>query len=146
MREGVYKNIGLQLRNVRERLRLTLDDLHKEVGISRSYISNFERGHKIPTAKYLKYLHDKYNVSLHYIFCSSGRMFRHTGEELGALDFGKNQEDVDELLSMMYRVPHTLHSMLVHFAEYKLENEEYIARFLTRQEEKQKEETEKATK
>jgi transcriptional regulator with XRE-family HTH domain len=132
MRVGPYKDIGLQLRSVRERLKLTLDDLHGEIGISRSYISNFERGLKLPTVKYLKHLHDKYGVSLDYIFCSNGRMFRGGGEATAMVDFGKSQEDVDGMFRLMARVPHALHSMLVAFAEYKLEHEDFLKRFEAR--------------
>lgn len=139
MREGPYKDIGLQLRSVRERLKLTLDDVHKETGISRSYVSNFERGLKLPTVKYLKHLHDVHSVSLDFIFCSNGRMFRLGAGEPGELDFGKNQEDVDDMMKLMAKVPHARHSMLVAFAEYKMEYEDYLDKYLAKLEDKEEE-------
>lgn len=132
MRDGPHKDIGLQLRSIREHLKLTLDDIHKETGISRSYISNFERGLKLPTVKYLKHLHDKHGVSLDFIFCSTGRMFRVGLSKPGEYDYGKDQEDVEAMLKLMSKVPHARHSMLVAFAEYKMEYEEFLEKFLAK--------------
>ena len=122
-----YYDTGLQLKAIRERLKLTLDGMSKETRISRSYISDFERGLKLPTAKYLKYLHDKHNISLHYIFCSDGRMFRPEEDEDVAPDFGKFREEVDELLRYISRVPHALYAVLGFFTEYKIKNKQLIA-------------------
>jgi len=44
--------------------------------------------------------------------------------------FGKMQDDVDELLRFMAKVPHALYTMLGYFAEYKLMNKEVIQRYL----------------
>jgi len=130
MKESDRRDIGLQLRAVRERLGLTLEALSKETGISRSYISEFERGVKLPTSRYLKHLHDRCNVSLHYIFCSDGRMFRPSQEEQARVNFGKFQEEVDEMLECMSKNPHALYSLLLSFIEYKAENQEKLAPFL----------------
>ena len=64
MNETGRKEIGKQLRAVRERLNMTLEELSQDTGISRSYISEFERGVKLPTSKYLRYLHDRHNEVL----------------------------------------------------------------------------------
>jgi transcriptional regulator with XRE-family HTH domain len=61
-----FEDTGPQLRNIREDLRMTLDAVSKETGISRSYISDFERGFRLPTSKYLRYLHDNHQVNLNY--------------------------------------------------------------------------------
>jgi transcriptional regulator with XRE-family HTH domain len=130
MKERKYENYGHQCRAIRQRLRLTLEDLHKEIGISASYISDFERGLKLPTAKYLRHLHDKHGVNLNFIFCGEGRMFRLSERESEIKDFGKFQEEVDEMLEYMSRVPHSLYQMLVHFSEYKVENEAFLSKFM----------------
>lgn len=129
MREAKYVDIGLQLRNIRERLNWTLDTISKATGISRSYISDFERGFKLPTMKYLKYLHDNHDVSLHYILGSDGRMFRPKEEDGVKPDFGRYAEDVDELLYYMARVPHFMYNILAHFAHYKVENKQFLKDF-----------------
>ncbi len=143
MREAKYTDIGLQLRNIRERLNWTLDAMSKATGISRSYISEFERGFKRPTTKYLQYLHDNHNVSLHYILGSDGRMFRPKEEDGVKPDFGRYAEDIDELLYHMARIPHAMYAVLGFFAEYKLEHRQLIKEFLKEKEEKNEENQEK---
>lgn len=120
MKQANFMEIGLQLKAIRERLNMTLDDVSKEIKISRSYICDFEKGRKLPTSRYLKYLHDNYNVDLHYIFLSGGHMFRPTEEEQVQLNFGKFQEEIDELLHFMHRIPHALYAVLGFFTEYKI--------------------------
>ncbi|MCP5051367.1 MAG: helix-turn-helix transcriptional regulator [bacterium] len=126
MKEVKYKDIGIQLRSIRESLKLTLDDLHREIGISRSYVSEFERGLQLPSAKYLWHLHDKYNVNLNYVYCGDNIMFRPTEEEREQWDFGKYQEEVEEMLDHMSQNPHALFAMILKFTEYKIENQKFI--------------------
>jgi transcriptional regulator with XRE-family HTH domain len=130
MKEPDLRDIGLNLRAVRDRLGLTLDALSKETGISRSYISEFERGVKLPTSRYLKHLHDRYNVNLNYIFCSDDRMFRPSQEEQARFNFGKFQEEIEEILECITKNPHALYSLLLMFSEYKEKNQQIIAQSL----------------
>jgi transcriptional regulator with XRE-family HTH domain len=76
-----FEETGRQLRSIREDLRMTLDAVSKELGISRSYISDFERGFRLPTSKYLKYLHDSHQVNLNYVFGSEGWKFLMTKDK-----------------------------------------------------------------
>ena len=97
MRESKYGEIGIQLKSIRERLNWTLNVMSKATGISPSYLSDFERGFKLPTSKYLKYLHDTHNINLNYVFCTDGRMFRPEEEEGVKPDFGKFAEEIDDI-------------------------------------------------
>lgn len=132
MREARHKDIGLQVRAIRDHLDMTLGDVSERTGISRSYISDFERGFKLPTAKYLKYLHDHHHINMNYIFGSDMRMLRPTEEEKKKLDFGKFQEEVDELLLYLYKIPHALYAVLGYFTEYKLKNKMLIDEHLSK--------------
>jgi transcriptional regulator with XRE-family HTH domain len=125
--EKLYRDTGLQLKAIREDLRMTLDAVSKETGMSRSYISDFERGFRLPTSKYMRYLHDRHQVNLNFIFGSEGRKFRTEAKK--APDFGRMQEDVDELLEYMAEIPHTLFAVLGFFTEYKVMNKEVIQRY-----------------
>jgi len=127
----ICPELGVQLRAIREKLGLTLDALRKEVGISASYISDFERGVKLPTPKYLRHLHNKYNVSIDYVFGGSNKMFRPGKEDLLQADFGKFEAEVNELMIYMSKIPHCLYAMLLHFSEYKIDNKGMINRFMT---------------
>ena len=77
-----FVETGNQLRAIREDLRMTLDAVSKETGISRSYISDFERGFRLPTSKYLRYLQDRHQVNLNYVFGSEERKFRNQKNKL----------------------------------------------------------------
>ncbi|MCP4155833.1 MAG: helix-turn-helix transcriptional regulator [bacterium] len=118
-----YRNMGLRLKAIRQRLKMTLAAMQQETGLSRGYLSNFERGFKMPTVKYLKYLHDEKGVSLNYIFGTDERMFRPDAEEAAEkMDFGRYTEDVDELLYYISHIPHSLFDTLGEFTKYKIEN------------------------
>jgi len=106
---------------------MTLDAVSKEIGLSRSYISDFERGFRLPTSKYMRYLHDRHKVNLNFIFGGESRKFR--AEAPKAPNFGRMQEDVDELLVHMAEIPHTLFAVLGFFTEYKVMNKEVIQRY-----------------
>lgn len=130
MREANYINIGLQLKNIREHLNWTMDRMSNATGISRSYISDFERGVKLPTAKYLKYLHDTHHINLNFIFGSDVRQFNPWEEKNSKPDFGKYSEEIEEFLLLLSRVPHALYAALVFFAEYKINNRQLLKQFL----------------
>jgi transcriptional regulator with XRE-family HTH domain len=130
MREAHYKNIGLQLKKIRDQLDWTLEIMSKATGISRSYLSDFERGVKLPTAKYLKYLHDTHHVNLDFIFGSDNMMLNPLGEKNPRPDFGKHNEEIDELLVFLASVPHALYAFLAFCAEYKINNKQLIKQYL----------------
>ena len=106
---------------------MTLDAVSKETGISRSYISDFKRGFRLPTSKYLRYLHDSHQVNLNYVFGSEGWKFRTAKDK--PPDFGKMQDDVYDMLRLMAEAPHALYAVLGYFTEYKLMNKEVIQRY-----------------
>ncbi len=128
--ETKYHSYGLQLRSIREKLRLTLENIRQHIGISRSYVSEFEKGIKLPTVKYLRYLHDRHGVNLNYVFCSQGHMFRNeSGASVQERDFGQYKEDVAGMIDFMEKVPHALFNMLGSFAEYKVTNKAFLKQY-----------------
>ncbi|MCP4156896.1 MAG: helix-turn-helix transcriptional regulator [bacterium] len=126
--DPVYADIGKRLRIIRDRLDKTMDALCKQIGISRSYLSDFERGYKLPTARYLKFLHDKYDVSLDYVFGGSDIPFIKKDEE-EPIDFGKMKEEVEEMLLLLSQMPHALFAVLGYYSEYKINNKKLIKDF-----------------
>ncbi len=121
MIEPAYQEIGKRLRAIRKELRLTLEILSGDTGIFRSYLSDFERGTKLPTAKFLNYLYIKLNVNLHFVLGGNGRMFRENYP-----DFDIYLEPVNELLFLMEEMPLLLHAVLSFFEEFKLVYKELI--------------------
>jgi hypothetical protein len=53
-------------------------------------------------------------------------MFRPSKEEQMEMNFGKYQEEVEELLRYLSRVPPALYSVLGFFTEYKIKNKGFI--------------------
>lgn len=113
--ESIFKDSGNRLKEIRRELNLSQQDVCIEAEISRSYLSDFENGYRRPTAKYLEYLHDRYDVNLNYIFHGENSMFR-KGTSNCPPDFGDNQGDVNKLLCLMHAHPYARH-MLLAFGE-----------------------------
>ncbi len=123
--ERLFVDIGERVKAVRNEIRMTLDEVSDKTGISRSYLSDFERGYRLPTSKYLKYLHDSHNINLNFIFIGEFRMFR-TGSGDTSLNFGNLQAEVNKMLHFMLDMPHALFAMLESFSAYKLLNKHLI--------------------
>jgi len=121
---------GKRLKAIRQHLGKSLGDINEETGISRSYLSDFERGTKLPTGKYLQYLFDSCNINLNYIYGTSQEMLRENTVEV--FDFGKYQDEVDKMLSAMNACPHTLFAMLGYFAEYEMKFADLLRDFLSK--------------
>lgn len=124
-KDAPFKEYGLRLKEIRETIKMTADALNSEAGVARSYFFNFENGLRLPTPKYLKYLHDKHNVDLNYIFGSSKRMFRPTPEE-ALPEFGPHQDDVNRMLRTMAELRPLLFAVLGFFTEYEYKNKETL--------------------
>ncbi len=120
-----YLGIGIHIKAIREALGKTIQGMSAVTGISRGYISDFERGVKLPTARYIKHLYEKCNINVNYIFSGEGLIFRPGGKSL-PLDFGSHQEDVEELVWFMYKVPHALLYQLQAHLEYKLKYKQLL--------------------
>ncbi len=121
-REKNFSDIGTRLRSIRKTLDLTLDAIYQETNISKSYVSEFENGFRLPTAKYLKFLGDSYKVSMDFVFYGLGEPF--LGEQSPGpedLDFGKHDEDVMDMLFHMANVPTVMFDILGYFSEIKVE-------------------------
>ncbi|MCX6582810.1 MAG: helix-turn-helix transcriptional regulator [Candidatus Aminicenantes bacterium] len=126
-----YQDIGRRLKSIRDALGYTLDRVYKETGISRSYISEFERGRKLATSKYLKFLIDTHNVNLNFVFTGKGEMFiSHQDRQPELYDFGKFDEEIKDLLFHITNVPNAMYEVLGHFSEYKMRKADLIKQAL----------------
>jgi len=124
-------NINERIKAVREALECTLKTMQEKTGISTSYISDFERGKKFPSSKYLKELVNIFGVSSDYLFTGKGEMFlkeRTPWKEM--FDFGKFNDDVHEMLLYMKKVPNTMFAVLEFFTDYKVKKEEFLEKYL----------------
>ncbi len=116
------KTVGKRLRQIRERLSLTIGKLGEETGVSVGYISDFENGNKLPSSKFLTSLLLKYNISIDYIISGKGQVSRANDPITKLLEFGILNEKIFEMLKSMKQDDAYLYNMLLKFAEYKKEN------------------------
>lgn len=126
-----YQDIGRRLKSIRDAIGYTLDRVYKETGISRSYISEFERGRKLATSKYLKFLIESHNVNLNFVFSGKGEMFiSHQERQPELYDFGKFDSEIKDLLFHITHIPNAMYEVLGHFSEYKLRKADLIKQSL----------------
>lgn len=126
-----HGSIDERVKAVREALKYTLKTMQEKTGISTSYISDFERGKKFPSSKYIKKLVNTFGVSSDYLFTGKGDMFlkdRTYWKEM--YDFGKFNDDVHEMLFYMKKVPNTMFAVLEFFTDYKVKKEEFLEKYL----------------
>jgi len=124
-----YQDMGDRLKKIREQLDYTLDTISEASNVSRSYISEFERGSKLPSNKYLLFLFENHDIDINYVFGAEGTMTRSSINEIRKfLNFGRYQGDIAEMLSLMLDVPHALYAALCFFTEYKVNHAEFLQR------------------
>ncbi len=130
MQEGQFIEIGNRLKKIRAALKRTADSYRQDSGISRSYISDFERGFKLPTTKFLKYLVDVHHVSLDYIFTGRGDWRIEENEDRELYSYFKETPLVKEMIEMMQNVPHAYFAIMTAFAEYKINHQKLVDTYL----------------
>jgi transcriptional regulator with XRE-family HTH domain len=122
--------VGKRLKALRKKLGMTLDDLGEKANLSRSYLSEFERGVKLPTSRHMMWLHKTFRVNLNYLYLSDDEMFLEPeARQEEILDFGTQKEYVDDMLRVMADIPHALFFMLGHFQQYKMEYRKLVDDF-----------------
>lgn len=112
-KDKLFEDIGERLKEIRKELCLKMKTASEETGISRSYIADFEKGYRMPTSKYMIYLHNKHKVNLNHIFSGEKPMFRKS-TAICPPDFGGNQGDINDLLCLMHKYPLIRYLILAH--------------------------------
>ena len=142
--DSALTEIGARLRQVREELEFTLENMSRAAGISKSYISDFERGKKIPASKYLFRLNRAFNVNLNYVLSGKGPLFFSADSEKNpAYSFGKYEDEIDDLLFHIIHIPNALFAVLQFFSEYKENMADFIDAYLKKHEESKARENER---
>lgn len=115
MKKGKFFEIGRRCREAREHIDFTMDQMKDETGLTRTSLSNYERGKLMPSSKYLQYLSSTHNVSIDYIFSGQGRVVKVAGKYT-------DNEEVNELIESMQSMPPVYHIILGFFEKYKFLN------------------------
>jgi transcriptional regulator with XRE-family HTH domain len=67
--------VGSRLKEMRQRLKMTQQQLGEKLGINGSAVAKHENGITFPTGKILNILASQYNVSMDYLVCGRGTLF-----------------------------------------------------------------------
>jgi transcriptional regulator with XRE-family HTH domain len=110
------KDIGKRIQDIRTALDLKQEQLANRLGCSRSNLSQVENGLILPGFTILAALRKKFNVSVDWLLTGEGSMFIHEKEkELYLLDFGKDTDEIKEMLEEMKESPVLKYRMLSDF-------------------------------
>ena len=65
---NVNKELGMRIRYLREKRKMTLEDLSFESNVNKNYLSDLERGNRNPTVKILTRIAEALDVTLEELF------------------------------------------------------------------------------
>ncbi|NIM18064.1 MAG: helix-turn-helix domain-containing protein [Candidatus Aminicenantes bacterium] len=111
--DNLKNKMAKRIREVRKCLDLNQGQLADHLPCSRSNLSQVENGVFFPGVSILDALINKFNVSLDWLFTGKGPMFIDEKEKgLDLLDFGKDTEEIKEMLEEMKESPALKHRVL----------------------------------
>ena len=125
LKEKLRKEIGQRLRELRKKMGMTQEQMiqYSDIDIGRANLSRIEKGEVFPGLSLLKNLQNKFNLNINWVLCETGEMFiKDSVPEPESDSFGKNKEEVTELLHHMAKIPALKHAVLSFFFEYKEKN------------------------
>jgi len=128
--------VGQRLRGVRKALDLTMDQMIEKAKISKSMISDVEKGRKKPSTIYLNILIKDFNVDLNYVFTGEGNIFK-DNQKVMVLD-----ADIKEMVETMERDKLIKYSMLSYYLKYRTQSKALINAALSQSKIEQEDEIE----
>ncbi len=128
-KEKLKKEIGVRLRQIRKKLGLTQEDIVTYLDIGRANYSRIEKGEVFPNPTIFEVLYQRFNVSLEWVVCNIGQMFRGEDEQ-EQIQLTTYSGEVKELLYHIEHVPMLKHAVLSFYLEYKAKNKKFIDQVL----------------
>lgn len=113
------KLIGGRLKSVRRHFDFTLDEISKHTGLSKSGISEIEKGVKKPSSVYMFSLAEKFNININWVLTGRGRMF--LPDISFYLDYGIDNEHVLDMLQAILKSRLVRYDFLKYFDRIKKE-------------------------
>ena len=127
------REIGLRLKEIRTHLKMTQAQFGKKLDLKASAVAKYENGVNLPKGKILQALVSHYNVSLDYLVTGKGNLFM-DDEDIQQLNRSKSipegDRELEDLFSLVTKIPWVRHVVLGHFQKFKLENRELIEKEL----------------
>lgn len=135
------EDLGIRVKQIRKALHLSQTELGDRLGLSRSFISEIEKGGARCGYDFIFKLSEIFNVNLYYLVHGEGEMFgtENPRPSLDGKEVGEAIETVNQLIWYLERSPLMSHSLLSMATKFLYENEEHIKREIKKFESKKEE-------
>lgn len=118
------KEIGGRLRTIRKDLGNTLEEMAQITGLSKSGISDMEKGLKKPSSVYMSELYIKFGVNINWVLTGKGTT--HAPDIEFDLNFGKDNELIKKLIFCIENIDIVRYDILKYFAGKMQNDPEFI--------------------
>lgn len=113
---------GSRLRLFRKSRKITIHELSDRIGISKSTISEVERGHTKPPVNFLLAMFNLYGLNVNWVLTGEGKMIlKREAASTGVMD-----EEYNQLLYYLENAPVVKYAVLGFFREYFHKNKDII--------------------
>jgi transcriptional regulator with XRE-family HTH domain len=126
MKDMLKGEVGERLRKLRKRLGLTQARMAALVNIKTMALNRQERGLNYPSAVTLHQMAAQFDVSLDWLLCNRGSMFRGKTESQKNKSSDMFEREVEELIYLMKHIPLVRHSVMGYFQKFKIDNQAFI--------------------
>jgi len=121
--------VGLRLKELRRKLKMTQAQLGEKLGIKGTTLAKHENGICYPTGKMLNILSSQYNVSMDYLLCGQGTLFHENKDNSNSnrlKNIIKGDIELEKLFSLVSSKSWVRHAVLSFFQRFKPENRELM--------------------
>jgi transcriptional regulator with XRE-family HTH domain len=130
-KDKTLESISSRLRQIRQQLGCGQYRMAQMIGIGEMTYGKNERGLHLPTTRHLMALHHRLGISIEWFLFGHGPMY---WEEIrdkkdDHLDDSFARE-VNEMISLMERIPLLHHSIMMHYQQFKIDNKTLIREHL----------------
>ena len=127
---------GKRIKLLREELRMKQKEFASGIGISASFISQIEMGHKNPGYDFLYILMSKYHVSLDWLFYGTGEMFVKQEAKRSEEEERDDISSIDDMIWFLENSNLFNLNVMGFAARFFFENEEHIDKDLAKRRKK----------
>lgn len=124
------EDLGFRVKKIRKALHLSQTELGEKIGLSRSYISEIEKGSYRCNYDFIFKLSDIFNVNLYYLVFGEGEMFgtENPRPSLDGKEVGEAIVTLNQLVWYLERSPLMGYSLMSIATKFLYENEAHIKR------------------
>jgi transcriptional regulator with XRE-family HTH domain len=132
VKNKILESVSSRLRQIRHHIDCKQYVMGKMIGIGELTYAKNERGLHLPSSTSLILLHRRLGISIEWLLFGHGPMYwkdireeKKTTRELESFN-----KELDEMISLMKRIPLLHHSIMIQFEKFKIDNKELIREHL----------------